>query len=537
MTDMGGRPHSDHGLEHHGLRNLDAIHWNLSSSALIEHAVRRGEGRLSEHGAFVVDTGQHTGRSARDKFVVRDQTTAERVWWGDINVPCESQQFDRLHRDLCDWLQGREVYARDCFAGSDPDYRLAIRVINQYAWHNVFADNMFVRADDAELARHVPEFTVINAPGFEADPARHGTNSRTVIMVSFAKKLVLIGGTSYAGETKKAVFSVMNYLLPQRGVFPMHSSANIGPNGDTTVFFGLSGTGKTTLSADASRALIGDDEHGWSDNGVFNFEGGCYAKVINLSAEQEPEIYATTRRFGTILENVVMDDATRVIDLADNQLTENTRGSYPISQIASASADGRGGHPSNIVFLTCDAFGVLPPVARLTPAQAMYHFINGYTAKVAGTEKGVSEPMPNFSPCYGGPFLPLHPFQYAELLKQKIARHNTWVWWINTGWSGGPYGVGKRMSIHHTRAIVNAALDGQLRDVPASTDPIFGVQVPAHCPGVPDEVLDPRNTWADKAAYDRQARQLAARFTENFEKYADQVTDEVKAAGPVAASA
>ncbi|HSH41175.1 MAG TPA: phosphoenolpyruvate carboxykinase [Arenicellales bacterium] len=535
MSDMGGRPRSDHGLEHHGLRNLKTTFWNLPPGALIEHAIRRGEGRLSRDGAFVVNTGKHTGRSARDKFVVKDEGTADKVWWGDINVPYEPQQFERLHADLCEYLAGREVYVRDCFAGADPDYRLPIRVVNEYAWHNVFAANMFVEADDHELARHVPEFTVINAPDFEADPARHGTNSGTFIVVSFSRKLVLIGGTSYAGETKKAVFSVMNYLLPLQGVFPMHSSANIGPDGETTVFFGLSGTGKTTLSADASRTLIGDDEHGWSDNGVFNFEGGCYAKVINLSAEQEPEIYATTRRFGTILENVVMDDASRVIDLSDNKLTENTRGSYPISQIPNASDSGRGGHPTNIVFLTCDAFGVLPPVAKLSPAQAMYHFINGYTAKVAGTEKGVNEPTPNFSPCYGGPFLPLHPFQYAELLKNKIARHNTYVWWINTGWSGGPYGVGKRMSIHHTRAIVNAALDGQLKDVPTVTHPIFGVEVPTRCPGVPDEVLDPRNTWADKDAYDQQARMLAARFAENFEKYADAVSDEVKSAGPIAA--
>jgi len=535
MTDMGGRPRSAHGLQHHGLRNLDTVYWNLPPAELIEHAVRRDEGRLSAHGALVVNTGRHTGRSARDKFMVRDAATADKVWWGEVNVPCEPERFDALHRDLCAYLEGRDVYVRDCFAGADPDHRLPIRVVNELAWHNVFAANMFIEAGDAELARHVPRFTVINAPGFEADPATHGTNSGTFIVVNFARELVLIGGTSYAGETKKSVFSIMNYLLPQKGVFPMHSSANIGPGGETTVFFGLSGTGKTTLSADASRELIGDDEHGWSNNGVFNFEGGCYAKVIDLSAEQEPEIHATTRRFGTVLENVVMDDATRLIDLSDNALTENTRGSYPISQIPNASASGRGGHPTNLVFLTCDAFGVLPPVARLSPAQAMYHFINGYTAKVAGTEKGVTEPTPNFSPCYGGPFLPLHPFRYAELLKEKIARHNTCVWWINTGWSGGPYGVGERMSIEHTRAIVNACLDGRLSGVPTRAHPVFGVAVPERCPGVPDEVLEPRNTWADKGAYDRQARMLAARFAENFEKYADEVSEEVKSAGPIAA--
>ncbi|MFZ0485757.1 MAG: phosphoenolpyruvate carboxykinase [Arenicellales bacterium] len=535
MTNMGVRPHSDHGLENHGLQNLGSIYWNLTTGSLIEHAIRLGEGRLSLHGALVVNTGKHTGRSARDKFVVKDASTADKVWWGPVNAPFEPAQFDVLHEELCRYLEGRDVYVRDCFAGADPDYRLPIRVVNEYAWHNIFAGNMFVEASDDELRRHVPGFTVINAPNFEADPSRHGTHSGTFIVVNFARQLVLIGGTSYAGETKKAVFSLMNYLLPQQSVLPMHSSANIGPEGETTIFFGLSGTGKTTLSADASRVLIGDDEHGWSGNGVFNFEGGCYAKVINLSAEQEPEIHATTRRFGTVLENVTMDEATRAIDLSDSKLTENTRGSYPISQIPNASATGRGGHPTNIVFLTCDAFGVLPPVAKLSPAQAMYHFINGYTAKVAGTEKGVNEPTPNFSPCYGGPFLPLHPFRYAELLKDKIARHNTYVWWINTGWSGGPYGVGKRMSIHHTRAIVNAALDGRLKDVRTTTHPIFGVEVPSTCPGVPDEVLDPKNTWADKEAYDRQARMLAGKFAENFEKYADEVSEEVKSAGPIAA--
>ncbi len=535
MTNMGVRPHSDHGLEHHGLQNLGSTYWNLTTGSLIEHAIRLGEGRLSLHGALVVNTGKHTGRSARDKFVVKDASTADKVWWGPVNAPFEPAQFDVLHEELCRYLEGRDVYVRDCFAGADPDYRLPIRVVNEYAWHNIFAGNMFVEASDDELRRHVPGFTVINAPNFEADPSRHGTHSGTFIVVNFARQLVLIGGTSYAGETKKAVFSLMNYLLPQQSVLPMHSSANIGPEGETTIFFGLSGTGKTTLSADASRVLIGDDEHGWSGNGVFNFEGGCYAKVINLSAEQEPEIHATTRRFGTVLENVTMDEATRAIDLSDSKLTENTRGSYPISQIPNASATGRGGHPTNIVFLTCDAFGVLPPVAKLSPAQAMYHFINGYTAKVAGTEKGVNEPTPNFSPCYGGPFLPLHPFRYAELLKDKIARHNTYVWWINTGWSGGPYGVGKRMSIHHTRAIVNAALDGRLKDVRTTTHPIFGVEVPSTCPGVPDEVLDPKNTWADKEAYDRQARMLAGKFAENFEKYADEVSEEVKSAGPIAA--
>jgi phosphoenolpyruvate carboxykinase (ATP) len=534
MSDMG-RPRSEYGLENHGLHNLKDVYWNLSVGVLIEHAISRGEGKLSRRGPLVVRTGRHTGRSANDKFVVEEPTTRDDIWWSKANVSYEQDKFDALHERMCAHLEGKDIYVRDCFAGADPEYRLPIRVINEYAWHNMFAANMFIEANDDELRKHQPQFTVINAPNFEANPARDGTNSETFIIVNFAKRLVIIGGTSYAGETKKSIFSVMNYLLPFKGVFPMHSSANIGANGDTAVFFGLSGTGKTTLSADASRALIGDDEHGWSDNGVFNFEGGCYAKVINLSAEQEPEIYATTHHFGTVLENVVMDEVTREIDLANANLTENTRGSYAISQIPNASDSGVGGHPKNVIFLTCDAFGVLPPVARLTPAQAMYHFINGYTAKVAGTEKGVTEPTPNFSPCYGGPFLPLHPFRYAELLKEKIAKHGTDVWLINTGWSGGGYGVGERMSIHHTRAIVNAALDGKLVGVPTQMHPIFGVAMPTECPGVPNEVLDPRNTWADKDAYDRQARMLAEKFANNFEKYADEVSDEVKAAGPIAA--
>lgn len=533
MNDTGERSGSDFGLENHGLTNLSNVYWSLPVGALYEHAIRRGEGSLSRDGTLVVETGKHTGRSANDKFVVREPGTENEIWWGPVNVPYDADKFDALHHRMCKFLEGRDVYVQDCHAGADVQYRLPIRVISEYAWHSLFARNMFIAARD--LSQHVPDFTVINVPSFLADPATDDTRSETFIVVHFGKKLVLIGGTSYAGETKKSIFSVMNFLLPFKGVFPMHSSANIGPDGGTALFFGLSGTGKTTLSADASRTLIGDDEHGWSDNGLFNFEGGCYAKVINLSAEQEPEIYATTRHFGTVLENVVLDENTREIDLSSGKLTENTRGSYPVSQIPNASDTGLGGHPKNVIFLTCDAFGVLPPVSQLTPAQAMYHFINGYTAKVAGTEKGVTQPTPNFSPCYGGPFLPLHPRRYAEMLGRRIAEHGSHVWLINTGWTGGAYGVGQRMSIAHTRAIVNAALDGKLAGVPTVQHPIFGLHMPTHCPGVPSEVLDPRNTWNDKEAYDQQAQMLAGKFAENFAKYSDEVSDDVRAAGPVAA--
>ena len=532
MTANNGRV----GLDTYGLGNAGEVFWNLSSAQLYEHAIRNGEGSVCKDGPLVVLTGQHTGRSARDKFVVCDETTKDDVWWGEVNAPYQPDQFDALYERLCGYLEGKNLYVQDCFVGADPDYRLSVRVISELAWHNLFARTMFIETSDEECAVHQPEFTVITVPSFTADPDTDGTRSETFIVVNFSKRLVIIGGTTYAGETKKSIFSVMNYLMPFQGVLPMHASANIAPDGTSAIFFGLSGTGKTTLSADPARTLIGDDEHGWSDNGLFNFEGGCYAKVINLSAEQEPEIFETTRTFGTILENVVMDAKTREINLYDGSLTENTRGSYPITQIPNAELSGRGGHPDNVVFLTCDAFGVLPPVAKLTSAQAMYHFINGYTAKVAGTEKGVTEPAPTFSPCYGGPFLPLHPRRYAEMLGQRIDRHHVAVWFINTGWTGGPYGVGERMSIHHTRAIVNAALDGKLNEVPTTTDPVFGLEVPVECPGVPADVLDPRNTWNDKQAYDQQARKLAQQFEDNFRKYADDVDDAVRAAGPVIAA-
>ncbi|MES9903380.1 MAG: phosphoenolpyruvate carboxykinase [Sedimenticola sp.] len=526
---------SQHPLDTHGLTDLNGAYWSLPTAALYEQAVARGEGMLSSHGPLVVRTGQHTGRSANDKFVVRDENTENELWWGKVNVPYESEKFDALHQRMCEYLKGKDVFVQDCFAGADPDHRLPIRIVNELAWHSLFARNMFLRANEEERARHIPEFTVINAPGFKADPAVDGTSSETFIIVNFTKKLVIIGGTSYAGETKKSIFSVLNYLLPKKGIFPMHSSANIGPDGITALFFGLSGTGKTTLSADASRQLIGDDEHGWGNNGLFNFEGGCYAKMINLSPEQEPEIYATTHQFGTVLENVVFDENTRRVNLDDGSLTENTRGSYKIEQIPNASLTGRGGHPKNVIFLTCDAFGVLPPVSKLTSAQAMYHFINGYTAKVAGTEKGVTEPTPNFSPCYGGPFLPLHPRQYAELLGDKISEYGATVWLVNTGWSGGPYGVGKRMAINHTRAIVNAILDGKLDKVPTDTHPTFGLHMPIDCPDVPVGVLNPRNTWQDKSAYDAQAKSLAQKFADNFEQYSEDVSEEIRAAGMVTA--
>ncbi|MBO67962.1 MAG: phosphoenolpyruvate carboxykinase (ATP) [Acidiferrobacteraceae bacterium] len=524
--------HTHAALEAAGLRNIGEVFWNLSTAQLYEHAIRNGEGVLCGDGPLVVLTGQHTGRSAQDKFVVCDKTTEEEVWWGAVNSPQQPDKFERLYERLCSYLEGKNLYVRDCFVGADPKYQLPVRVISELAWHNLFAHTMFIEPSSSETGINDPEFTVITVPSFTADPTIDGTRSETFIVVNFSKRIVIIGGTTYAGETKKSLFSVMNFMMPFRDVLPMHASANIGPKGDTAIFFGLSGTGKTTLSADPLRTLIGDDEHGWSDNGIFNFEGGCYAKVINLSPEQEPEIFNTTKTFGTILENVVMDERTRKIDLNDASLTENTRGSYPISQIPNVALSGLGEHPKNVVFLTCDAFGVLPPIAKLTSDQAMYHFINGYTAKVAGTEKGVTEPSPTFSPCYGGPFLPLHPRRYAEMLGERIDRHEVSVWFINTGWTGGGYGVGERMPIHYTRAIVNAALEGKLNSVPTSTDPTFGFEVPIECPGVPAELLNPRNTWDDKQAYDQQAQKLARQFEDNFSEYADDVSDKVRAAGP-----
>jgi phosphoenolpyruvate carboxykinase (ATP) len=522
-----------HGLEAVGIARSGRVHWNLSAAALYEEAIRRGEAELAAEGPLVARTGQHTGRSPNDKFVVREPSSEAHVAWGAVNKPIDADKFDALHRDLVAHLADKELFVLDAWAGADPAYSLPIRVINEYAWHNMFARNMFLPENDAaKQAAHAPQFTVITAPNFKADPARHGTRSDVAILVHFGKKLVLIAGTSYAGETKKSIFSVLNYTLPLQGVLSMHCSANIGTNGDTALFFGLSGTGKTTLSSDPDRNLIGDDEHGWSDRGVFNFEGGCYAKVIKLSQEAEPQIYATTRRFGTILENVVIDPATRALDLDDGSLTENTRASYPIDFIDNAVASGQGGHPDNVIMLTADAYGVLPPIARLTPEAAMYHFLSGYTARVAGTEKGVTEPKATFSTCFGAPFLPLNPNVYAKMLGEKIARHGARVWLVNTGWTGGPYGVGTRMRIRYTRAMITAALTGALDSVAYTKHPVFNLEVPNSCPDVPVEVLDPRGTWSDTAAYDAQAATLAQAFVENFKKFEGDVSAAVKAAGP-----
>ncbi len=521
------------GLEVQGIMNLARVHWNLSVPALYEETVSRREGLIADPGSLVCRTGQHTGRSPNDKFIVREPSSADRVWWGKVNRAIEQEMFDALHRQLLAYVQGKELFVLDAYAGADPRYRLPIRVITEMAWHNLFARHLFINETDPKtLAAHAPDFTVIDIPSFTADPAKHGTNSETFILLNLAKRLVLIGGTSYAGEIKKSIFTVMNYLLPLRNVLSMHCSANVGAAGDVALFFGLSGTGKTTLSSDPDRQLVGDDEHGWSDEGVFNIEGGCYAKMIRLSALAEPQIYEATRRFGTVLENVAMDSNTRQLNLDDDSLTENTRGAYPLSFIGNSVRSGMAGHPRNIVMLTADAFGVMPPIARLTPAGAMYHFLSGYTAKVAGTEKGVTEPKATFSTCFGAPFMVLHPNVYAKFLGEKIARHNVRVWLVNTGWTGGPYGVGARMKIGHTRAMIHAALSGALDDVAYRMDRTFNLEVPTECPGVPNEVLTPRSTWRDASAYDAQAAKLAHMFVENFKAYEEAVEPEVRAAGP-----
>jgi phosphoenolpyruvate carboxykinase (ATP) len=515
-------------LAHEGLPDA-RVHWNLPAAALYEQAIRRQEAVVALEGPLVCRTGQHTGRSPNDKFIVREPSSEQHVAWGGPNRPMQREHFDQLHQDMLASLRGAELFVQDCFAGADARYRLPIRVITEYAWHSLFARNLFLQGDGGP---HTPELTIIDSPSFKAEPRRHGTNSEVVIAIDFGRRLVLIGGTSYAGEIKKSVFSTLNYLLPLRGVLSLHCSANIGTEGDVALFFGLSGTGKTTLSSDPARGLIGDDEHGWSDHGVFNFEGGCYAKTIRLSAEAEPEIYATTRRFGTVLENVVVNPLTRELDLDSAEFTENTRAAYPISFIGNAVPGGQGGHPRTIVMLTADAFGVLPPIARLSPSAAMYHFLSGYTAKVAGTEKGVTEPKATFSTCFGAPFLPLAPSRYAQLLGEKIARHEVQVWLVNTGWTGGSYGVGTRMPIRFTRAMIHAALSGALDVVPHQLHPVFTLQVPQACPGVPSSVLDPRTTWGDSAAYDAQADKLARMFTENFASFASSVSSDVVAAGP-----
>jgi phosphoenolpyruvate carboxykinase (ATP) len=519
-------------LERHGITGAARVHRNLSAAVLLEHAVRRREGRLTKEGSFVGMTVPHTGRSPDDKYVVREPSSEGRVWWGKVNVPLEPEQFDVLLRDVKQYMSEQELYVTDLWAAADPAHRLNVRSVSSSAWHSVFVSNMFIVPPAAARADFEPGFTILHAPEFEADPSRHGTRTGTVIALDFGQRLVVICGTRYAGEMKKSIFTVMNYLMPQQGVLPMHCSANLGKDGQVALFFGLSGTGKTTLSTDPERSLIGDDEHGWSDRGIFNFEGGNYAKVIRLSAQGEPLIWAASRRFGAILENVAVDEDTREVDFDDDSITENTRSSYPISFIPGAVQDGMGGHPTNVVFLTADAFGVMPPIAQLTPDQAMYQFLSGYTAKLAGTERGVTEPKAAFSTCFGAPFLPLPPSTYAEMLGRKLSQHGAQVWLVNTGWTGGAFGTGRRMSLAHTRAIVRAALGGQLAAVPTHPDPVFGLHIPATVPGVPNDVLDPRSTWPDTGAYDRQAAKLAGMFRENFEKFAGGVSEAVRKAGP-----
>ncbi|HEX6973773.1 MAG TPA: phosphoenolpyruvate carboxykinase (ATP) [Vicinamibacterales bacterium] len=522
------------GVENHGLTRLRCVYWNLPEPALYEEAVFRKEGRMSADGPFVVSTGKHTARAAADKFITREATTEEKVWWGEYNRPFTPANFNTLLSRLLGYLQGRDVFVQDCFAGADPDHRLPVRIITEHAWHSLFARTMLLKPRTLDQYRkHVPEFTVICAPGFQASPVIDSTRSETFIIANFAERLAIIGGSAYAGEIKKTIFTVMNFLLPLDGVMSMHCSANVGPAGDSALFFGLSGTGKTTLSADPSRQLIGDDEHGWSDNGVFNIEDGCYAKVIRLSPDAEPEIYATTRRFGTILENVTLDPLTRRLDLNDASVTENTRGAYPLTFIGNALPEKMAGHPKNIIFLTCDATGVMPPIARLTPEQAMYHFISGYTSKIAGTEVGLGiEPELTFSTCFGAPFMVHRPLVYADLLRAKMLRHNATCWLVNTGWTGGPFGVGKRFSIRHTRALLNAALSGTLKDAQYRKDPIFGFEVPLACDGVPSDILDPGSTWPSRAEYNAKYDALAARFIANFKLFAEGCPAEVIAAGP-----
>ena len=523
---------SKYGLDKQGLRNLNMEYWTLTTPALMERIVSRREGTMAQEGVVAVRTGIYTGRAPNDKFIVKDSETTETVWWGKSNRPFDPENFDRIHASMIAYFQGRDVFIQDAVAGAHPDYQLPIRIVTEHAWHSLFARNLFIRRRQDELAEHVPEFTVLQAPGFRADPERDGTNSDIFILLNFSKRLVLIGGTSYAGEIKKSIFSVLNYMLPKKDVLPMHCSANLGKDGNVALFFGLSGTGKTTLSSDPDRPLIGDDEHGWGNDGVFNFEGGCYAKTIRLSEELEPLIWQATRNFGTILENVTVDPATRWVNFDDDSYTENTRAAYPICFLPNSIDTGRGGHPTNIFFLTADAFGVLPPISKLSPEQAMYHFLSGYTAKLAGTERGLGkEPQITFSACFGAPFLPLHPSKYAKMLGEKIQKHQVSVWLVNTGWTGGPFGVGERMSLPYTRAMIHAALNSELEGVPTAPDPHFGLSIPEYCPGVPSEILNPRNTWKDQQAYDEQAGKLKRRFEENFTEFEQYVSPEVVEAG------
>lgn len=520
-------------LNERGIKDIGEYYYNLGTPALYEHAIRRREGLISHLGPIIVRTGSHTGRSPNDKFIVKEPSSEKDVWWGKVNTPLEVAKFEKIYAKMMAYIKGKDIFIQDCYAGADPKYKLPIRIITETAWHSLFARNIFRQyKDDKELDKYSPEFTVIDMPNFHADPETDGTNSEVFIIINFGKKVVLIGGTQYAGEIKKSIFTALNYLRPLENVMSMHCSANVGASGDVAILFGLSGTGKTTLSADPLRRLIGDDEHGWSDNGVFNYEGGCYAKVINLSKEAEPEIYETARKFGTVLENVAMDTNSRRLDLNDDSLTENTRAAYPLTHIENIVPEGIAGHPKNIIMLTADAFGVLPPISKLTTEQAMYHFISGYTAKVAGTEAGVTEPKATFSTCFGAPFMVLHPTVYAKLLGDKIVKNNVKCWLVNTGWTGGPYGIGKRIPIKYTRAMLNAALTGKLDNVETFVDPFFKLNVPTTCEGVPTEILNPRNTWDDKNKYDEMAKKLANMFITNFEQFMDVTSKEIQMAGP-----
>ncbi|GGE48998.1 phosphoenolpyruvate carboxykinase [Actibacterium pelagium] len=526
-----GRVNPSQRLDDQGITGLGQVYYNLMEPALVETALKRGEGTLGNGGAFLVSTGEHTGRSPKDKFVVRTADVEDHIWW-ENNKPMDAAKFDVLHADMLEHMKGRDYFVQDLYGGADPEHRLDVRMVTELAWHNLFIRHLLRRPDREELDTFTPEFTIINCPSFTADPEKHGCRSGTVIALNFEKKLILIGGTEYAGENKKSVFSLLNYILPGKGIMAMHCSANHAVDNpvDTAVFFGLSGTGKTTLSADPARVLIGDDEHGWSDRGTFNFEGGCYAKTINLSAEAEPEIYATTNKFATVIENMIFDEETKELDFDDDSLTANMRCAYPLEYISNASSSSLGGHPKNIIMLTCDAFGVLPPIARLTPAQAMYHFLSGFTSKVAGTEKGVTEPEPTFSTCFGAPFMPRRPEAYGNLLREKIAKHGATCWLVNTGWTGGAYGTGSRMPIRATRALLTAALDGSLNGSEFRKDPNFGFEVPVSVPGVAEVLLDPRRTWNDQEAYDQQAAKLVGMFSDNFAQYVPFIDDDVKAA-------
>lgn len=517
-------------LADYGLVNLGNVHWNLSPAVLTEHALARHEGMLASNGALTASTGSHTGRSPKDKFIVSNEESAFKIWWGDINHPMKSDLFEHIRRSLADYLQGRDVYVLDAAAGADPHYRMPIQVITELAWHNLFARQLFLRREESDATSTRPGFTIIAVPHFHLNPRIHGTRTEMGIIIDFEERLVLIAGTEYAGEIKKSIFTVLNYILPAEGVLPMHCSANVGDDGDVALFFGLSGTGKTSLSADPTRHLIGDDEHGWGDNGVFNFEGGCYAKCINLSQKYEPQIWNAIR-FGAVCENVVVDPETRIPDYADESLTENTRAAYPVDFIDNVVPSGMGGHPQAVIFLSADSFGVLPPISKLTTEQAMYYFLSGYTSKLAGTEAGVTTPEATFSSCFGSVFLPLRPGEYANLLRERIEKHNVRCYLVNTGWTAGPYGVGSRININYTRAMVRAAINGAVDKAEFTTDPIFGLNIPTTCPDVPSEILTPRATWADKDAYDRQASDLANRFKKNFTQF-DLTTDEVRNAGP-----